>query len=347
MLNQLAVEHKAIAIIHCGDFGFIDVDSLDRISERTLKHLIQYSNVIAPGYRTSLQKEQPVHQLRESLRTSTGGGSAFALSEFSKLLTGELKLTVPVYTLWGGCEDVAILERLRSAPPGPIRIDPSTQPSKTTGPAQAPNWSIPNLSVLSEGSTRLLEIGGIRLRLFGLGGALALHKLFDNGEGQATIAGGGGTMWTTFLQIGELIDTAQRVFDPSETRLLVTHTSPGREGLMAQLALKLKADLTISAGLHFRYGISYNEFSVQHDYDNFRHKLEASRVNFNELWESVKSQVEAVIECVRCVRMILMPAAISSASSSRTLTTSLPTCPRSRARRKRCGRTPGTGALAS
>ena len=31
------------------------------------------------------------------------------------------------------------------------------------------------------------------------------------GEGHATIAGGGGTMWTTALQIGELIDTAQRV----------------------------------------------------------------------------------------------------------------------------------------
>lgn len=31
------------------------------------------------------------------------------------------------------------------------------------------------------------------------------------GEGNATIAGGQGTMWTTALQIGELIDTAQRV----------------------------------------------------------------------------------------------------------------------------------------
>lgn len=31
------------------------------------------------------------------------------------------------------------------------------------------------------------------------------------GEGFATIAGGQGTMWTTALQIGELVDTAQRV----------------------------------------------------------------------------------------------------------------------------------------
>lgn len=49
------------------------------------------------------------------------------------------------------------------------------------------------------------------MRLFGLGGAVVSHKLFDNGTGTATIAGGGGTMWTTVLQIGELVDTAQKV----------------------------------------------------------------------------------------------------------------------------------------
>ena len=31
------------------------------------------------------------------------------------------------------------------------------------------------------------------------------------GDGYASIAGGMGTMWTTALQIGELVDTAQRV----------------------------------------------------------------------------------------------------------------------------------------
>lgn len=36
-------------------------------------------------------------------------------------------------------------------------------------------------------------------------------NIVDNGEGHATIAGAQGTMWTTALQIGELVDTAQRV----------------------------------------------------------------------------------------------------------------------------------------
>ena len=60
----------------------------------------------------------------------------------------------------------------------------------------------------------------------------------------------------------------------------------------------LKADLTISAGLHFRYGASYNEFSVQQDPDSFKQKLESSAKSFNEVWDSVRSQVETVIEFV-------------------------------------------------
>ncbi|KAF9553615.1 hypothetical protein CPC08DRAFT_767388, partial [Agrocybe pediades] len=195
------------------------------------------------------------------------------LSEFPLLLSGQIKLQVPVYTVWGACEDVLILEKFRAG-----------------------IYNIPNLHVLDEATTRCIDVAGIKLRLLGLGGALVPHKLFDNGDGGATIAGGQGTMWTTALQIGELVDTAQRVYDPSETRLLLTHASPGREGMMAQLALVLKADLTVSAGLHFRYSTSYNEFSVQGDFEGFRHKLQVGKDAFDRVWESVKSQVDAVID---------------------------------------------------
>jgi len=226
--------------------------------------------------------------------SATSSPSGFVLSEFPKLLTGELKFNVPVYTVWGACEDVSVLERLRIAPPGPI----STNVSSTTNPSSQPDWSIPNLTVLSESSTRTLVMGNVRFRLFGLGGAYVPHKMFDNGEGQATIAGGQGTMWTTMLQIGELVDTAARVYDVSETRVLISHASPGREGLIAQLALALKADLTISGSLHFRYGVSYNEFSVQHDQDAFKNKFAFAKAQFEEVWTTVKAQVEAVIEYV-------------------------------------------------
>ena len=195
------------------------------------------------------------------------------LSEFPLLLSGQIKMQVPVYTIWGACEDVSILEKFRTG-----------------------TYTVENLHVLDEATTRCLDVGGVKLRLLGLGGALVPHKLFDNGDGSATIAGGQGTMWTTALQIGELVDTAQRVFDQSETRLLITHASPGREGIIAQLALVLKADLTVSAGLHFRYATSYNEFSVQADFEGFRHKLALGKDSFDKVWDSVKAQVDVVID---------------------------------------------------
>lgn len=157
------------------------------------------------------------------------------------------------------------------------------------------DYKIPNLHIIDEAHSRLLDVGGVKLRLLGLGGAVVMHKLFDNGEGRTTIAGGQGTMWTTLLQIGELVDTANRVYDPTETRIFVTHASPAREGLLNQLSVSLKADFSISAGLHFRYGSSYNEFSVNPTLDHYRGKLAASKASFNDVWETVKSEVEPAV----------------------------------------------------
>jgi hypothetical protein len=188
-------------------------------------------------------------------------------------LNGTYKLEVPIYTVWGACEDVQVLEKLRS---GEYKID--------------------NLHIIDEANSRLLDIGGVKLRLLGLGGAVVMHKLFDNGEGRTTIAGGQGTMWTTLLQMGELIDTANRVYDPTETRVFVTHASPAREGLLNQLSVTLKADFSVSAGLHFRYGSSYNEFSVNPTLDHYRGKLAASHASFDDVWQTVKNEVEPAVE---------------------------------------------------
>ncbi len=155
---------------------------------------------------------------------------------------------------------------------------------------------MPNLFIIDEAQSMLLEVGGVKLRLLGLGGAVVMHKLFDNGEGRTTIAGGQGTMWTTLLQMGELVDTANRVYDPTETRIFVTHASPAREGILNQLSVTLKADFSISAGLHFRYGSSYNEFSVNPTLDHYRGKLAASKSSFNDVWETVKGEVEPAIQ---------------------------------------------------
>ncbi|GAN03867.1 hypothetical protein MAM1_0050d03322 [Mucor ambiguus] len=267
-LNRLAREFNAHYIIHTGDFGFYDRSSLDRIGERPLKHWIQYTTLMSSQTRSRLLASTPdhmYHTLEQSPHTH--------LSEFSEFLSGNKQLDVPVYTVWGACEDVAIIEKFRH---GEYHID--------------------NLFLLDEASTHVLEVGGVSLRLFGLGGAVVQHKLFDNGEGTDTIAGGLGVMWTTALQIGELVELASSVYDPTETRMLVTHASPGREGLLAQLALTLHADFTVSAGLHFRYNIAYNEFACQPEIDHFRNRLIQSQEQFMQLWDAIKEQVEESVD---------------------------------------------------
>ncbi|KAI1304025.1 hypothetical protein F5Y03DRAFT_180895 [Xylaria venustula] len=264
-LNDLARQARADHIIHTGDFGFYDETSLDRIAEKTLKHVAQYSPLISENIKKAISQPGPVKQRFQP--------DDLPLSQLPQLIKGEIKLDVPVYTVWGACEDVRVLEKFRSN-----------------------EYKVPNLHIIDEHRSMLLEIGGVKLRLLGLGGAVVMHKLFDNGEGRTTIAGGQGTMWTTLLQMGELIDTANRVYDPTETRVFITHASPAREGILNQLSVSLKADFSISAGLHFRYGSSYNEFSVNPTLDHYRGKLAASKASFNDVWETVKSEVEPAIQ---------------------------------------------------
>src|ERR1700712_3571399 len=234
---------------------------------RTLRHVAQYSPLLTDNVKRQIASSPAQPSIKERFSREQ-----LPLSELPYFLNKTYSLDVPVYTVWGACEDVQVLEKLRS---GEYKVD--------------------NLHIIDEAHSRLLDVGGVKLRLLGLGGAVVMHKLFDNGEGRTTIAGGQGTMWTTLLQMGELIDTANRVYDPTETRIFVTHASPAREGLLNQLSVTLKADFSVSAGLHFRYGSSYNEFSVNPTLDHYRGKLAASKASFDDVWETVKSEVEPAI----------------------------------------------------
>lgn len=234
---------------------------------RTLKHVAQYSPLLNEQTKREIANTPTHVPVKEKFAPQS-----LPLSELPQLLNKEFTLNVPVYTVWGACEDVRVLEKFRS---GEYKVD--------------------KLHIVDEVNSRLLDVGGVKLRLLGLGGAVVIHKLFDNGEGKTYIAGGQGTMWTTLLQIGSLIDTANRVYDPSETRIFLTHASPARDGILNQLSVTLKADFSISAGLHFRYGSSYNEFSVNPSLDHYRGKLAASKASFNDVWETVRMDVEQAI----------------------------------------------------
>ncbi|WVQ94245.1 hypothetical protein IAU59_001323 [Kwoniella sp. CBS 9459] len=266
-LNRLIREHEATAVIHTGDFGFMTPESIDRMGDKILRHLIQYSPLISPATRTQLLGI-PSSSGRGALVEQLNASSVhFPLSQFPHLLSGAINFPVPVFTVWGLIEDVRVLEKFRTG-----------------------EYEVQNLSIIDETTTKLVEIGGLKLRLFGLGGTVAPHKMC---EGYATIAGGQGTMWTTALQMGELIDTAQRVYDDQETRLFISSAPMSRTGLLSLIANELKADLSISGGLHFRYPVSFNDFSIHNDYESYRHKLSNASNTFNSVYETVKDKVDS------------------------------------------------------
>lgn len=121
---------------------------------RILRHLLQYSPLIPPATRSQLLAI-PASAGRQALINALNSSSVhFPLSQFPHLLSGAITFPVPVFTVWGLIEDVRVMEKFRTG-----------------------EYEVRNLSVIDEATSRLLEVGSLKLRLFGLGGAVAMHKL--------------------------------------------------------------------------------------------------------------------------------------------------------------------------
>ncbi len=139
----------------------ISLEMTARMSElmrsiRILHHLLQYSPLIPPATRTQLLSI-PASAGRAALLTALNNSSIhFPLSQFPHLLSGAITFPVPVFTVWGLIEDVEVLEKFRTG-----------------------EYEVHNLSVIDEATTRVIDVGGVRLRLFGLGGGVVSHKLCE------------------------------------------------------------------------------------------------------------------------------------------------------------------------
>ncbi|EGG12188.1 uncharacterized protein MELLADRAFT_89359 [Melampsora larici-populina 98AG31] len=75
-------------------------------------------------------------------------------------------------------ESNEIIVTVGAAGPSPLKVPNSNTKPLDSKTSLSP-YSIPNLTVLDEATTCCLVIGAVRLRLFGLGGAIVPHKLFD------------------------------------------------------------------------------------------------------------------------------------------------------------------------
>lgn len=281
VIDELADQVGADIVVHTGDFGFFgnflfwptdqgslylaaDHDSIGKISEKSLKYLIKNNPRLDEADKNDLLAMPEAAVRHHIFRTSP-----FLLSQLPEYLAGERQFRHLVFTIYGALEDIAVVEKFRSSA-----------------------YSVKNLLIIDEAYSPVLPLGNIKLRLFGLGGSVIRHKLFDVGDGKITIAGSSGLMWTTLLQVGELVSLAKREFDPAEVRLLVTHTGAGREGLIAQLALALNADYAIASGSSNGSIAAWNPQAIHATHDLWQDRLMQSRETLMRLWRSIQEIVE-------------------------------------------------------
>ncbi len=163
-MEALVRQTQADAVIHAGDFGFYDNESVDRLQTRELRLIIAHSPF---KNQYSITKRTERDRLIEIIREHNLFG------DFPDYLEGKKTFSVPIYVVWGNHEDFAVVEMLRKG----VKIH--------------------NLFLLDEHN--FYEIGS-GLILCGIGGNwIQGKKLFEE-----PLAGSGGKIWATLSQFGEL-----------------------------------------------------------------------------------------------------------------------------------------------
>ncbi len=223
-LGDVAAAAGCDAIVHAGDFGFYDDESVDRLTDREIALRIVHSEL------SSEQKKDCRALTHEARRAFVR--ERLPLSELPRYLSGELRFERPVYAVWGNHEDVEVIRRFRSDV-----------------------YRVENLTLLHEEAT--YHLGD--LHLFGLGGNFLVGaKLF-----QQPIAGGGGKVWSVLGQYARLLEAVRRSAVPGEQRLLVSHVSPGKEPFITLLGAWSGSDWIVSGHMDPPFALVWNEFGIR------------------------------------------------------------------------------------
>ncbi|HHF7367886.1 TPA: metallophosphoesterase [Legionella bozemanae] len=224
IINQKVIETKADMVIHAGDFGFYDDQSIHRLSPRELRLLICHSPV---WRKYNVDKQTELEQLIEIVKEEK------LLGDFPDYIAGVKQFSVSVYAVWGNHEDVEVLKRLTT------------------------DLKINNLNLLDEQHFYQVHQGdNLEFALYGLGGNfLAGKKLFDQ-----PIAGNGGKVWTTLHQLGVLYKQLKNKDKPS---IFVSHVSPGKEPLLSRLISHFMPNFWISGHMGAPFTCTWNQFTIR------------------------------------------------------------------------------------
>ncbi len=231
LINTFIDRERVDACIHCGDFGFYDRKSINRLSVRELRLRLKHSHLPSKVRKLAWKVSH------EELKTIVAREKL--LAGFAPYLEGEVGFHAPVYAVWGNHEDPVVIEALRSK-----------------------EAAVENLFLLDEHRAHDLAQN---VRLIGLGG-----NFYYEGEGlfAPEQTGDGGKVRASWTQYAHLMARERSRERPKEEwTLLVSHVSPGKVTLLERLSLLLRADLSIFGhmGPPMTHGYSLFTFCEPHE----------------------------------------------------------------------------------
>ncbi len=230
IINELAFNERIDACIHCGDFGFYDDESPQRLTQRELQLRIRHSDLPRDIRKKSydMGHEQALAVVRQHKM----------LQGFVPYLSGEAQFSVPVYAVWGNHDDHQVVKKL---------IDHT--------------YKVPNLHLLHE--RNIPTLGNTGLRLLGIGGNFYLDgaKLFA-----PEYTGEGGTIRASWLQYARLLEQAKHLqqTQPARGTIFVSHVSPAKSEarLLERLCLVLGVDISVSGHMDPPLCHAYSMFAI-------------------------------------------------------------------------------------
>lgn len=295
ILTKLYNQHQPIdLIIHTGNFGFWDINTIQDYNELNyLKQIVAFLEVLKPDL---------VEELNNSSKISSTNGTSTSpdelalfkskllsskecISQFQQYIDGEKVLPCPIYTIFGPLDDPKIIDKI-----------------------QTKQIIIPNLFLLDHKNNYEIKTtnGSPNIKLYGLGGILKIHSLFDNGNlNYLGICGKVGELWISLLQIAELYinvtnskSLTTSTMKNATINIFISHVPVVKSPLLEHLAIITHADFTISQGLHFRYPVMGNGMSFVDSMggssgyvENYRSKFSRLRMILGELWLVIKDEL--------------------------------------------------------
>lgn len=314
IFTKLYNQHQPIdLIIHTGNFGFWDINIIQEYNELNyLKQIVAFLEVLKPDLVEELNNSSKILSTNGSGSGSGNGGngnstnpdelalfksellsSKEGISQFQQYVDGEKVLPCPVYTIFGPLDDPKIIDKI-----------------------QTKQVTIPNLFLLDHKNNYEIKTanGTPNIKLYGLGGTLKIHSLFDNGNlNYLGVCGKIGELWISLLQIAELYInvTNSKALTTSTTKnatinIFISHVPVVKAPLLEHLAIITHADFTISQGLHFRYPVMGNGMSFVDSMggssgyvENYRSKFSRLRMILGELWLVIKDELIELVNSDR------------------------------------------------